>query len=67
MSVKTKLHQTLVGLEGASKNIKSFVIDIKNQQAKQLYAQYANQLDNICKGLSNQISEVEKEEKENNE
>lgn len=62
MTVGTKMHQTLVGLEGAMANLKSFALETEDKTAKQMFAQYSNQLESICQGLKQRINYIEQQE-----
>lgn len=62
MTVGTKMHQTLAGLESATASLKTFALDTEDQAAKQLFSQYAQQLNSICQGLNARISYIEQQE-----
>ena len=62
MTVGTMMHQTLAGLESAKANMKTFALQTEDKTAKQMFAQYANQLDSICQGLSSRCNYIEQQE-----
>ncbi|MDS1030941.1 DUF1657 domain-containing protein [Bacillota bacterium LX-D] len=62
MTVGTKMHQTLAGLESAAATLKGFALDTDDKGAKQMFSDYAHQIENICQGLSGRISYIEEQE-----
>jgi hypothetical protein len=63
MTVGTKVHQTLVSCESAVANLKSFALDTENQQAKALYADLAQKMDQqIVQPLKQQCNSLEQQE-----
>lgn len=63
MTVGNKVHQTLVSCESAVASLKSFALDTENQQAKSLYANLAQQLDqSIVEPLRQQCNQLEQQE-----
>jgi len=57
-----KMHQILASLENAAPSMKSFALDAQDKNAKQMFSQYAQQLDSICQGIQNLCNYIEKEE-----
>jgi hypothetical protein len=63
MTVGTKLHQTLASCESAAAIFKSFALDTENQQAKQMYSQLAQTMEQqIVTPLRNRINQMEQQE-----
>lgn len=62
MTVGTNMHQTLAGLESAKANLKTFALQTEDKTAKQMFAQYAQQLESICQGLSSRVNYIEQQE-----
>lgn len=62
MTVGTKLHQSLVSAEGLVADMKQFSIDTQNKQAKQEYAQLAQQLETATQALRKRVNAAEQEE-----
>ncbi|MBE3585771.1 DUF1657 domain-containing protein [Desulfofundulus thermocisternus] len=62
MTVGEKMHQTLASLESAAANLKSFSLDTQDQTAKQMFASYSQQLEDICKGLRGRVNYIEQQE-----
>ncbi|MFZ5753791.1 MAG: DUF1657 domain-containing protein [Bacillota bacterium] len=62
MTIGTKMHQTLATLESAAANMKSFALDTEDKTAKQMFAQYAQQLESICQGMSARCDYIEQQE-----
>lgn len=62
MTVGTQMHQTLATLESAMANMKTFALETEDKSAKQMFAQYAQQLDSICQGMSARCNYIEQQE-----
>jgi len=63
MTVGQKLHQTLSQAESVAASLKSFALDTQNQQAKSLYSQLAQTMENqIINPLRNQVNSIESQE-----
>ncbi|MFZ5943019.1 MAG: DUF1657 domain-containing protein [Bacillota bacterium] len=62
MTIGTKMHTTLASLEGCKANIKTFALETEDKTAKQMFAQYAQQLESICQGLSSRCNYIEQQE-----
>ena len=62
MTVGQKMHKTLASLENAATTMKRFALDTQDKNAKQMFSQYAQQLDSICQGISSRCNYIEKEE-----
>ncbi len=62
MTVGQKLHHTLAALQGAAGDMKSYALDTQDQNAKKMFADYANQLENIVSGLRGRVNYVEQQE-----
>ncbi|WP_018132443.1 DUF1657 domain-containing protein [Effusibacillus pohliae] len=63
MTIGTKLHQTLASCESALANFKTFALDTNNQQAKQLYNQLANAMEQqIINPLRSRVNQIEQQE-----
>lgn len=62
MTVGQKLHQTLNSIDSAQIQLKTFSMDTQDQNAKQQFIDYANQLESISKGLKGRINYAEQEE-----
>ncbi|MCD5406929.1 MAG: DUF1657 domain-containing protein [Desulfotomaculum sp.] len=62
MTIGQKLHQTLASLESAAANMKTFSLDTQDQNAQQMFNQYAQQLDSICQGMEGRCNYIEQQE-----
>ncbi|OAT85496.1 DUF1657 domain-containing protein [Desulfotomaculum copahuensis] len=62
MTIGEKMHQTLTTLESASANLKSFALDTQDKTAKQMFSNYANQLESISQGLKGRVNYIEQQE-----
>ncbi len=62
MTIGEKMHQTLATLEGVTANLKSFALDTQDKNAKKMFSDYANQLENITQGLRGRVNYIEQQE-----
>lgn len=62
MTVGTKLHQSLASAESLVADMKTFSLETQNKQAKQEYAQLAQQLDTAVQALRSRVNAAEQEE-----
>lgn len=62
MTVGTKMHQTLASLEGAMANMKQFALETEDQNAKEMFSSYAQQLNAICQGMAGRCNYIEQQE-----
>lgn len=59
MTVGNKLHQTLASLRSARADMETFSMETNDQNAKQLYADSAEQLGQIINSVSGRVNYVE--------
>lgn len=62
MTVGTKLQQTLASAEGVKANLKTFSLDTQDQQAKQMYTQLAQTMENVVNTLQARATYIEQQE-----
>ena len=62
MTVGTKMHQTLAGLEHAKSQLETFALETQDQQAKNEFNQYAQQLQGIVQGFQQRVNYIEQQE-----
>jgi hypothetical protein len=62
MTIGQKMHQCLASLQSAAGDLKSFALDTQDQNAKKMFSDYANQLENIAQGLRGRVNYIEREE-----
>lgn len=63
LTVGQKLHQVLVQYEGATAQLKSFALDTQDKQAKAMYAQLAQKMEQeVIPPLRERINFIESEE-----
>ncbi|MBM7855902.1 hypothetical protein JOC37_002324 [Desulfohalotomaculum tongense] len=62
MTIGEKMHQTLASLEGVKANMKTFALDTQDQNAKQMFSQYSQQLETMCQGLQSRCNYIEQQE-----
>lgn len=62
MTVGTKLHKTLAGLESVKADFEMFAVETEDVQAKSEYGQYAQQLEDIAQRFKQRVNYAEQEE-----
>lgn len=62
MTVASKVAQTLASCEGAAADFKTFALETKDEQAKQMYQQLAQSMDSAVNQLRNRVDFMMSEE-----
>lgn len=62
MTVASKFAQTLASAESVAANLKSFALETKDQQAKQMFQQLSQTMDNTCSQLRSRLNYIMQEE-----
>lgn len=62
MTVGTKMQQTIASAESVMANLKTFGLETQDQQAKQMYNQLAQSMENIISSLQSRMNYMEQEE-----
>ena len=62
MTVGVKLQQTIASAQTVAANLKSFALDTQDQQAKQLFKQLAQSMDNTVLTLESRLNFVMQQE-----
>ena len=62
MTVGVKLQQTIASAETVAANLKSFALDTQDQQAKQMFNQLAQSMDNTVATLQSRLNFVQQQE-----
>jgi len=62
MTIGTQLQQTLASAESVKANLMSFALETNNQQAKQMYNQLAQTMENVVSVLKSRNNYVQQEE-----
>ncbi|NPV26114.1 MAG: DUF1657 domain-containing protein [Firmicutes bacterium] len=62
MTVGQKMHTTLSNLESACASLKSFALETQDQSAKQMFNDYAAQLDNMIQSFKGRVDYIEQQE-----
>lgn len=62
MTVASKFAQTLASAEGVAANLKTFALETKDQQAKQMFQQLSQNMDNTVSQLRNRLNYLMQEE-----
>lgn len=66
MPTGTKLEQALAGAKGLASDMKTFSLDTENQQAKQMFNQLANTMENVSQTIQSRLDFVKQEEPQYN-
>lgn len=62
MTVGTRMHKTLAGIESAKADFEMFAGETEDAQAKSEFYQYAQQLEGICQNFKQRVNYVEQQE-----
>lgn len=62
MPVNTKLEQTIAGIQGAAADLKTFAQETNDQQAKQMFKQLSQTLEDAQTQLEARLGYVQSEE-----
>lgn len=62
MTVGTKMQQTIASAESVKANLKTFALETQDQQAKQMYQQLAQTMENVVSSLQSRMNYIEQEE-----
>ncbi|MEW9674510.1 DUF1657 domain-containing protein [Ammoniphilus sp. 3BR4] len=62
MTVSSQVKQVVAGLKGAQASLETFALQTQDQQAKQMYAQVAQQTQSIVNSLESRVSQIEQQE-----
>ncbi|MTI81780.1 MAG: DUF1657 domain-containing protein [Firmicutes bacterium] len=62
MTIGQNMHQSLASLEGEYANMKSYALQTQDKQAKQMFSQYAQQLESMCQGMKGRCNYIEQQE-----
>lgn len=62
MTVANKLAATVANAESVAANLKSFALETQDQQAKQMFQQLAQTMDNVVSQLRNRLNYIMQEE-----
>ncbi|MDI6710605.1 MAG: DUF1657 domain-containing protein [Thermoanaerobacterales bacterium] len=62
MTVGTKMHQALASLQTLAGDMKGFALETEDKTAKQMFASYAEQLENIANGFRGRVNYIEQQE-----
>lgn len=62
MTVGSQVKQAIAGLKSVQASFEQFALETENKQAKQLYANAAEQTNAVLQSLQPRINEIEQEE-----
>jgi hypothetical protein len=66
MPTGTKLETALASAKGLASDLKTFSLDTDNQEAKQMYNQLCNTMENVAQTLQSRLDFVKQEEPQYN-
>lgn len=62
MTVGQKMHQTLNNLRSSITDMKNYALETQDQNAKKMYSEFAQQLQNIVNGFEGRVNYAEQQE-----
>jgi len=62
MTVGSKMHETLASLQSLAGDMKHFALETEDKTAKKMFADYAEQLENIANGFRGRVNYIEQQE-----
>ncbi len=62
VTVGIKMQQTIASAEGVASNLKQFALDTQDQQAKQMFNQLAQTVDNCVTTLQSRLTYIQQQE-----
>ena len=62
VTVGTKMKQTLASAESILADLKSYQLETQDPQAKQLFQNLANQMEQTVQGLKQRLQQIEQQE-----
>ena len=62
VTVGTKMKQTLASAEGILADLKSYQLETQDQQAKQLFQDLANQMEQTVRSLKQRLQQIQQQE-----
>lgn len=62
MTIGTKMHTTLNSLRSVHADLKTYALETEDQQAKQMFTDYANQIEQIKNGFEGRVNYIEQQE-----
>lgn len=62
MTVGIKMQQTIASAEGVAANLKQFALETQDQQAKQMFNQLAQTVDNTVTTLQSRLTYIQQQE-----
>jgi len=62
VTIGTKMQQTIASAESVKANLKTFALETQDQQAKQMYQQLAQTMENVVSSLQSRMNYIEQEE-----
>lgn len=62
MTIGQKMHQTLATLQSTAGDMKSYALETQDKNAKQMFSDYADQLEKIANGFKGRVNYIEQQE-----
>jgi len=62
LTVGNKMHTTLSSLTGAATSLKTFGLETEDQNAKQMFFSWSEQVANVAKSLEGRVNYIEQQE-----
>lgn len=62
MTIGQKMHQTLATLQHTAGEMKSYALETQDKNAKKMFSDYADQLENIANGFRGRVNYIEQQE-----
>ncbi len=62
MTIGQKMHQTLATLQQTAGEMKSYALETQDKNAKKMFSDYADQLENIANGFKGRVNYIEQQE-----
>ncbi len=62
MTIGEKMHQTLNSIRSVHADLKTYALETEDRQAKQMFTDFASQLEQIEQGMKNRINYIEQQE-----
>jgi hypothetical protein len=66
LTTGTKLEKALAEAKGLASDLKTFSLDTNNQEAKQMFNQLSNSMENVAQTLQSRLDFVKQEEPQYN-
>ena len=62
MTIGVKMQQTIASAEGVAANLKQFALETQDQQAKKMFGQLSQSVNNVVTSLQARLNYIQQEE-----